>query len=174
MPASLRSLPVFLVTLAMVLSGALISSTAAQTTTRHRHFRHASTCGDYELYASTPGLSNRAWSSGRAGHYTGIDDGCSGETSTGRWKPDATRIKMVFRWYLGKTLIRKKVRRHCSGQYGCSDTLVWKHKFRIDDNGIRWYHGRRLTLRVRFVRRGFATKVLRTNPAYDSGYSGTY
>jgi len=50
---------------------------------------------------------------------------------------------------------------------GRADTLRWKHRFRID-GGVRWYRGKRLTVRVTFKAKGFKTLTLRTDPADDA------
>ena len=161
------------VLLALFVAGGLLapSTAQAQGSKRARHqFKHASTCGDYEQYAYNGGKSNKARTTAVAGRYSGEDDGCAGEYTTGHWVSDSLKTKATFRWILGGTVIRKKVHKHCGTVNGCSDLLQWKHAFTIDGNGVRHYQGKRLVVSVTFSAPGCVKKTLRTNPAYDSGY----
>src|ERR1700712_3490406 len=139
------------VLLALFVAGGLLapSTAQAQNSKRARHqFKHASTCGDYEQYAYDGGKSNKARTTAVAGRYSGEDDGCASEYITGHWVSDSLKTKATFRWMLGNKVIRKKVHKHCGTARGCGDTLRWKHAFTINDNGVRWYQGKRLTVRV--------------------------
>ena len=135
-----------------------------------RQFHHASTCGDYEMYASSPGKSRIASTTAVVGHWQYDDSGCGSEVAYGKWISDHVRTTAVFRWFLGDRIIRRAVHYRCGDSDGCRDTLRWTHAFTINSDGIRHYNGKRLTVKVTFRADGWATKSLRTDPANDSGY----
>lgn len=166
-----RTFLALLIAFFLVLGLASPSAGAATDARRAKKvFKHASTCGDWDTHAYQPGKSNKAMSVALVGHYAHDDSGCGSEFAYGRWISDTRKARVTFRWMLGQTVIRKHSYKRCGTARGCRDLLQWKHKFTINDSGVRYYNGKRLTVRVTFSAPNFKKKNLRTNPAYDSGY----